>query len=202
MKLSESTIDGKSYTKADENLLNALDTGVYLYIKGNGEGAIHLFDEDYSIHFYPLFEKAIIDGSDESSYIINFTYENKKLMLISANTDTQFVLYKSNKSAPYSLTSLANETSKSLPVKFIFIIHFIKKYYPMVAKTLSWLLKYAPSRMTGTGASCFASFDDEKAAIEAFNNMPNEMRGFVAKAVNISPLKVFAESINRSNQKF
>lgn len=78
----------------------------------------------------------------------------------------------------------------------------VKKYYPMVAKTLSWLLKYAPSRMTGTGASCFASFDDEKAAIEAFNNMPNEMRGFVAKAVNISPLKVFAESINRSNQKF
>lgn len=77
----------------------------------------------------------------------------------------------------------------------------VKKYYPKVAKTLSWLLQYAPSRMTGTGASCFACFEDEKAALAAFENIPNDMRGFVAKAVNVSPLKEAADSYNRSNQK-
>lgn len=77
----------------------------------------------------------------------------------------------------------------------------VKKYYPKVAKTLSWLLQYAPSRMTGTGASCFACFADEKAALAAFENIPNDMRGFVAKAVNVSPLKVAADKYSRSNQK-
>ncbi len=55
--------------------------------------------------------------------------------------------------------------------------------------------------MTGTGASCFACFADEKAALAAFENIPNDMRGFVAKAVNVSPLKVAADKYSRSNQK-
>lgn len=71
--------------------------------------------------------------------------------------------------------------------------NLVKKVYSNVAKTLSWLLKYAPSRMTGTGASCFAVFQDKDSAIEAYNSMPNDINGFVAKACKVSPLKVFAE---------
>ncbi|MGN1393731.1 MAG: 4-(cytidine 5'-diphospho)-2-C-methyl-D-erythritol kinase [Succinivibrionaceae bacterium] len=70
----------------------------------------------------------------------------------------------------------------------------VKNLNSNVAKTLSWLLKYAPSRMTGTGASCFGIFDDEKSAMMAYNDMPNDIHGFVAQACAISPLKTFAHN--------
>lgn len=66
--------------------------------------------------------------------------------------------------------------------------NLVKKCYPNVAKTISWLVKYAPSRMTGTGASCFAAFDNEENALKAFNEMPSDLQGFVAQAINYSPL--------------
>ncbi|WP_371195252.1 4-(cytidine 5'-diphospho)-2-C-methyl-D-erythritol kinase [Glaciecola sp. SC05] len=57
-----------------------------------------------------------------------------------------------------------------------------------VAKLLQWLLHYAPSRMTGTGASVFAIFDNKAKALEVLENLPEGVRGFVAKGVNRSPL--------------
>jgi len=74
----------------------------------------------------------------------------------------------------------------------------VKNNYPIVAKTLLWLLKYAPSRMTGTGASCFAKFDSKEAAVNALNSMPNELQGFVAKACNYSPLLTFVQQFKDS----
>ena len=63
----------------------------------------------------------------------------------------------------------------------------VKKRYPEVEKTLNWLLKYAPSRMTGTGACCFVSFETQHAAQAAFNMLPDTWQGFVARSTNISP---------------
>lgn len=64
----------------------------------------------------------------------------------------------------------------------------VKKRHPEVAKLLSWLLEYAPSRMTGTGACIFASFDSQQAAEEVLAKAPQGMSGFVAKGCNQSPL--------------
>jgi 4-diphosphocytidyl-2-C-methyl-D-erythritol kinase len=64
----------------------------------------------------------------------------------------------------------------------------VKKIYPEVATALSWLLKYAPSGMTGTGASCFGEFPDEDTAVQACNSLPDNISGFVARACNVSPL--------------
>lgn len=64
----------------------------------------------------------------------------------------------------------------------------VKKRHPEVAKLLSWLLEYAPSRMTGTGACVFASFDCQKSAEQALVNRPAGVQGFIAKGCNRSPL--------------
>ncbi|PSJ44859.1 4-(cytidine 5'-diphospho)-2-C-methyl-D-erythritol kinase [Zobellella endophytica] len=64
----------------------------------------------------------------------------------------------------------------------------VKKRHPEVAKLLGWLLEYAPSRMTGTGACVFATFDSREAAEQALNKAPAGVSGFVAKGCNTSPL--------------
>ena len=64
----------------------------------------------------------------------------------------------------------------------------VEKSYPEVAKLLQWLVHYAPSRMTGTGACVFATFNDEATALKVKQLLPSQWSGFVAKGVNISPL--------------
>ncbi len=64
----------------------------------------------------------------------------------------------------------------------------VEKLYPNVAITLQWLVEYAPSRMTGTGASVFAAFADRASAEHALRQLPAFCRGFVAKGVNRSPV--------------
>ena len=60
--------------------------------------------------------------------------------------------------------------------------------YPEVAKLLQWLVHYAPSRMTGTGACVFATFSDDVCAKQVQAKLPAAWQSFVAKGVNRSPL--------------
>ena len=60
--------------------------------------------------------------------------------------------------------------------------------YPIVAKALHWLLEYAPSRMTGTGACVFATFEHHKDAIDVQALLPQGTTSFVANGVNTSLL--------------
>ncbi|MCV2886668.1 4-(cytidine 5'-diphospho)-2-C-methyl-D-erythritol kinase [Aestuariibacter sp. AA17] len=60
--------------------------------------------------------------------------------------------------------------------------------YPKVANLLHWLLEYAPSRMTGTGACLFSVFDTKSEAERVLSQLPEECTGFVAQGVNRSPL--------------
>lgn len=64
-----------------------------------------------------------------------------------------------------------------------------RKRFREVDDVLSWLLEYAPSRLTGTGACVFAEFDTELAARQVLEQAPEWLQGFVAKGVNLSPLK-------------
>lgn len=60
--------------------------------------------------------------------------------------------------------------------------------YPKVANILHWLLEYAPSRMTGTGACLFAVFDDADKARLLMEELPEDCTAFISKGVNYSPL--------------
>lgn len=65
----------------------------------------------------------------------------------------------------------------------------VRKQFPKVEQLLSWLLEYAPSRLTGTGACVFAEFDTESSARKVLNIAPAWLHGFVAQGVNVSPLR-------------
>ena len=62
------------------------------------------------------------------------------------------------------------------------------KHYDEVANLLAWLIEYAPSRMTGTGACVFSRFSSEKEAIELQKKLPDGVYSFVAQGQNKSPL--------------
>jgi 4-diphosphocytidyl-2-C-methyl-D-erythritol kinase len=62
------------------------------------------------------------------------------------------------------------------------------KRYPNVANTLRWLLEYAPSRMTGTGACVFAVLDTQKQALALQAKLPKGSVSFVANGVSRSTL--------------
>lgn len=64
----------------------------------------------------------------------------------------------------------------------------VRECFPEVDKALLWLLQYAPSKLTGTGACVFAEFADEASARSVFTNLPDDLTGFVARGINQSPL--------------
>ena len=72
------------------------------------------------------------------------------------------------------------------------------KHYPKVANLLAWLVEYAPSRMTGTGACIFTRFNSQQEALNLQDKLPFGIESFVAQGVNQSPL---LESVNKILKK-
>ena len=66
------------------------------------------------------------------------------------------------------------------------------KLYPEVAEHLAWLGKFAPALMTGSGACVFAEFATETEAKAVMQQLPEHMRGFLARGLQQHPLKDFA----------
>ena len=56
--------------------------------------------------------------------------------------------------------------------------------YPEVARALTWLSGFGHARMSGTGASVFASFTAEAEAYAALSQLPARWQGFVARGLN------------------
>lgn len=65
----------------------------------------------------------------------------------------------------------------------------VRKRFRKVDELLVWLLEYAPSRLTGTGACVFAEFDTEDAARQVLELAPEWITAFVARGLNVSPLQ-------------
>jgi len=68
--------------------------------------------------------------------------------------------------------------------------------YPEVAAALKALSRFAPARLTGTGACVFAAFDSEQAARLAWAELAGQWQGFVAKGVNTSPLLTTLQQVS------
>jgi 4-diphosphocytidyl-2-C-methyl-D-erythritol kinase len=67
------------------------------------------------------------------------------------------------------------------------------RLYPVVARHLDWLKRYAPAMMTGSGSCVFASFDTEGAARAVYSQLPRDMSGFVAQGLDRHPLWALAQ---------
>ena len=64
----------------------------------------------------------------------------------------------------------------------------VRRRYPEVGEALDWLGKYAPARMSGTGAAVFAAFQAEVEARAVQAQVPAPWRAWVARGMNVSPL--------------
>jgi 4-diphosphocytidyl-2-C-methyl-D-erythritol kinase len=63
--------------------------------------------------------------------------------------------------------------------------------YPEVARCLEWLKRLENTTiaaMSGSGACVFAEFATERAARAAFEQIPDDMKGFVAKGLDCHPM--------------
>ena len=61
--------------------------------------------------------------------------------------------------------------------------------YPAIRQALDWLQQETgAARMSGTGASVFAAFEDSQDAEAVLSKRPPEWAGFVARGVNTSPV--------------
>lgn len=73
---------------------------------------------------------------------------------------------------------------------------WVIKHYPEVAKLLAWLIEYAPSQMTGTGACIFSRFSSKKEACYVQSLLPTGIESFVAEGLNQSPLHAAIAAVN------
>lgn len=64
----------------------------------------------------------------------------------------------------------------------------VENLHPEVLAARRWLQQYSSSRMTGTGACVFASFDTQAEAESILAQRPDNLGGFIARGVNRSPL--------------
>lgn len=66
----------------------------------------------------------------------------------------------------------------------------VRARYPQVAEALDWLARFAPARLTGTGACVFASFKSAADAERVAARVPDEWQSFVARGLAESPLSM------------
>jgi len=64
----------------------------------------------------------------------------------------------------------------------------VLEHYPQVKKALRWLNQFAAAKMTGTGSSVFADFVSREQAQQVLEQLPTDLKGFIAKGQNLSPL--------------
>lgn len=64
----------------------------------------------------------------------------------------------------------------------------VRQRFPAVAAALDWLSRFAPARLTGTGACVFAAFDRVEDAERVAARVPDTWRSFVARGLDRSPL--------------
>lgn len=60
----------------------------------------------------------------------------------------------------------------------------VRSRYPAVDAALTWLARYGDARMTGTGASVFAAFEQRAAAEVVLSELPEIWTGFAAQGKN------------------
>ncbi|MCC6173073.1 MAG: 4-(cytidine 5'-diphospho)-2-C-methyl-D-erythritol kinase [Gammaproteobacteria bacterium] len=64
----------------------------------------------------------------------------------------------------------------------------VRPRFPAVAEALDWLARFAPARLTGTGACVFAEFDSPAAAERIAARVPEGWRAWVVRGLQTSPL--------------
>ncbi|WOJ98311.1 4-(cytidine 5'-diphospho)-2-C-methyl-D-erythritol kinase [Congregibacter brevis] len=79
--------------------------------------------------------------------------------------------------------------------------NLVRRLADPVDKALIWLEKFGEARMTGSGASVFASFDSEAQANRVQRKVPSEWHSFVARGLNRSPVAAQLEGLSLAKDR-
>lgn len=71
----------------------------------------------------------------------------------------------------------------------------VKNSYPKVAKVIQWLVEYAPTRLTGTGACVFSTFATAQEAQVVLDKSPKWLTAFSCKGLNSSPVNALLSTL-------
>lgn len=148
-----------------------------------------------------LAELGLALGADVPVFILGKTAfaegVGEKLQAVNLATKSYLVVFPDSHVSTaeiFSLAKLPRNTAKLNFSEYTFAnTHndcqkLVCDRYPNVAKALHWLLEYAPSRMTGTGACVFAIFEHRQEALNVQALLPQGSISFVANGVNSSLL--------------
>ncbi|QCI19748.1 MAG: 4-(cytidine 5'-diphospho)-2-C-methyl-D-erythritol kinase [Buchnera aphidicola (Brevicoryne brassicae)] len=137
------------------------------------------------VPFFIMGKTSIGEGIGEILYPIR--QEEKWYLIVYPNIR---ILTKNIFSSPYLIVKSPKKSIKTL-LKSDFRNDFeniLKRQFITIKKLIVTLSTYAPSRITGTGSCVFSEFNNKKDAEKVFSLLPKNMRGFITKSVNISPL--------------
>lgn len=70
----------------------------------------------------------------------------------------------------------------------------VRRQFPLVAEVIDWLSQFSPAKMTGSGSSVFAAFDEQQQALKLLAQIPSTWRGVLVKGCNASPLLSYKEA--------
>lgn len=73
----------------------------------------------------------------------------------------------------------------------------VKNNYPKVANAIDWLIEYAPTRLTGTGACVFSTFNSLNDAQTVLDSAPEWLNAFITQGLNNSPLNELLSSLDQ-----
>lgn len=62
--------------------------------------------------------------------------------------------------------------------------------HPQIQTALNWLAEFGDAKMTGSGASIFCAFPDEKTAKKVLKKVPVQWKAWTAKALGKHPMKL------------
>ena len=65
----------------------------------------------------------------------------------------------------------------------------VTNIYKEVSNSLNLLKKFGSAKMTGTGACCYLEVNSEEEANTVLAQLPNDLRSFIARGINQSPLQ-------------
>lgn len=171
-----------------------------------------------------LAELGVTLGADVPIFIHGFSAfaqgVGEKLTAIEPN-ESWYLITKPNISistaSVFNSSDLPRETAKLPSHNFSTVYHdkdlfndkkyhndcqtMVIKHYDQVAKLLAWLIEYAPSRMTGTGACVFSRFSSEKEAYDLQKKLPSGIDSFVAQGLNQSPLTLVMKNLDKERIK-
>ncbi len=113
--------------------------------------------------------------------------------------DSHYVIVHPGVSVPTARVFQAPELTRNTPLITIRAFFesggrndcepIVRALYPEVADALDWLARYAPARLTGTGSCIFARCASAAEAERIAARVPDTWRSFVARGLNVSPLR-------------